>query len=339
MDGLSAIAAAPPRCRAEHVADAVAEQFGQRGQLEKLVSERDLNFCLTTSAGQRFLVKVASALESADATALQVAVLSLLEREGRVSAPRVVRTRDGADWGRIVCDNGTHRLRLLTWVDGEQLESLPVDAHVARRFGAALGQLDEALSGYAFSGENPVLLWDLQRVRELRPLLVYIDDHAIRTIVAAAIEDYDDNVVPRLRDLRYQVIHGDANPENVISQGTEFGFIDFSDIVRAPRVFDVAIAASYLRSGGDDPLVLTRPFLAGYASVAPLDVEEKSVLFDLVRARLATSITLLHWRLRERPAGDEYGCKSQELERNASQFLAALDAVGRTNFIHEISDL
>lgn len=339
MDGLSAIAASPPACSAGQVADAVVAQFGVHGQLERLVSERDLNYCLTTPERRRFLVKVTSGTEPEHATALQVAVLLHLEKSGGVATPRVIRTCDGATWGRIESADGMHRLRLLSWVEGEQLESLPVGADLARRFGAALGRLDDTLAAYEYSGENPVLLWDLQRVCELRPLLGCIEDRALHETVAAAIDDYENEVVPRLAALRRQVIHADANPENVIEQDGAIGFIDFSDIVRAPRVYDAAIAASYLRPDGDDPLALMRPFLAGYQSAAALDDAEKAVFFDLVRARLATSITLLAWRLRERPAGDEYGQKSQDTESNASHFLAALDALGRRRFTSKINNL
>jgi hydroxylysine kinase len=339
VDGLSAIAASPPACSAGRVAEAVAAQFGLHGRLERLVSERDLNYCLTTPERRRFLVKVTSATEPEHATALQVAVLLHLERSGGVATPRVIRTGDGATWGRIESADGIYRLRLLSWVEGEQLESLPLGADRARRFGAALGRLDETLAGYDYSGENPVLLWDLQRVCELRPLLGCIEDRALQEAVAAAIDDYEIEVVPRLAALRLQVIHADANPENVIEQEGMIGFIDFSDIVRAPRVFDAAIAASYLRPDGDDPLESMRPFLAGYQSAAPLDDVEKAVLFDLVRARVATSITLLAWRLRERPPGDEYRQKSQDIEGNASHFLAALTALGRGQFTRKINNL
>jgi Ser/Thr protein kinase RdoA (MazF antagonist) len=145
--------------------------------------------------------------------------------------------------------------------------------------------------------------------------------------------------MPLKRRLVHQVIHSDANPENVVSDDDAIGFIDFGDIVYAPRVYDVAIAASYLRQGGDDPLALIRPFIAGYHAIAPLALTEIEVLFDLVRARLAASIGLLYWRLQDRPESDEYRRKSLETESNASQFLAALDATGREKFTNKINEI
>ena len=104
-------------------------------------------------------------------------------------------------------------------------------------------------------------------------------------------------------------------------------------------VFDLGIAASYLRRAGHDALALIRPLVAGYHAVAPLGPAEVDALFDLVRARLATSITLLYWRLRDRPESDDYRRKSLQTESNASHFLTALDSIGREKFIREISRL
>ena len=336
MDALTAIAAAPPALRAEIVADAVAGQFGLRGELHPLVSERDQNFRLEAGEQGRFLVKVSSAFESAETTALQVDVLRHLARHREIIAPGVICTLTGQTCGHVDDDGSRLRLRVLSWVEGRQLETVGVDVGMAARFGAALGQLDAALAGFAYGGENQVLLWDLQRLGELRPLLRHVDDDAQRDAAAAAIDDYEMRVAPLRNDLPRQVIHADANPENVLVAGDRIGFVDFSDIVTAPRVFDVAIAASYLRSGGSDPLALLRPFVAAWQSVTPLGETETAVLFDLVRARLATSITLLYWRLADRPASDAYRQKSLETEGTASHFLNLLDELGREQFTNEI---
>ena len=339
MDALAGLAATPPSYSDEAVHEAIARHFGLFGELRPLVSERDQNFCLLTAAGGRFLVKVTSATETRTTTDFQVRVLQHLEQQSDVIAPRVIATLAGAACGRIGETGSIHRLRLLSWVDGEQLEERGIDSVAAARFGRALGALDDALAGFEFDGENPVLLWDLQRVAELRPVLACIDDVAVRRRAEAAIDDYEAFVLPVKDSLGRQVIHADANPENVLRCADGIGFIDFSDIVQAPRVFDLGIAASYLRTNGDDPLTLLRPFIAAYHSLATLRTVEADVLFDLIRARLATSIVLLYWRLRERPADDEYRRKSLQLESDASQFLAALDQVGRASFARQIKEL
>ena len=339
MSALAGIAAVPPSLSIEAVADAVGRQFGYGGDFRPLVSERDQNFCLLTADGSRYLVKVTSAAEAVTTTTFQLGALRHLEPCPDVIAPTIVSTLDGDEWGHIDNRGSSHRLRLLSWVDGDQFAALGIDVALAGAFGRALGRLDDALAGYAYQGDNPVLLWDLQRIAGLRPLLRCIDDADIRVSVEAAIDDFEEIVVPLKAELPHQVIHADANPENVLACSGGVGFIDFGDIVRAPRCFEPGIAASYLRIDGGDPLELVRPFISGYHAVAALEPSEVEVMFDIVRARLATSIALLYWRLQDRPADDEYRCKSLESERNASHFLAALDTAGRSFFTKEIREL
>jgi Ser/Thr protein kinase RdoA (MazF antagonist) len=97
-------------------------------------------------------------------------------------------------------------------------------------------------------------------------------------------------------------------------------------------VFEVAIAGSYLRSFDDDPLRYLVPFVAAYHEVLPLNTLEAGLLFDLIRARLATTITLLYWRLGARDENDPYRQRALSLESGAEKFLATLDAVGADAF-------
>lgn len=336
---LTAIRAQSPTVDEAVVARAVGEQFGLHGEYTPLVSERDQNFRLRATDGGQFLVKVTSAVEDAATTDFQIAALQHIENAGGIPVPGVVRTVDGNSTGELHGQDMTYPLRVMTWVDGEQLESLRVDAALASQFGTALARLNRALWGYSHPGEKPVLLWDLQRVVELRALMGSIADPAVRTNVAGAIDDYENNVVPALSMLRTQVIHGDANPENVLITDSGFGFIDFGDIIKAPLVFDVAIAASYMRAFDGEPMALIAAFLEGYHSELRLESTEGELLFDLIRARLATTITLMYWRIRARPQNDPYRQKTLALESGAGKFLAALDSLGRAIFNSNISKL
>lgn len=336
MDALGAIAALPPTLAENVVATAVAAHFGLEGDYLPLVSERDQNFRLMLADGRRFVVKVTSSHEDPQTSDFQLGALLHLESKG-VSTPTVVRALDGKAFARIDAGDRGYRLRVVTWVDGETLMSRGIDAHRAARLGAALAQLDSALQDYAHPGDDPILLWDLQRVAQLRPLVSRIDELPLQQRVVRVLDDVSVNIAKA--NLPRQPIHGDANPENILVTDDEIGLIDFGDMVRAPRIFDVAIAASYLRSDGDDALVYLRPFVAAYHATAPLGAEEVGLLFDLVRARLATTITLLYWRLRERSPDDPYRRKSLQTERTASHFLAALDGLGRMHFDKQINSL
>ena len=335
----AAVSAEPPRVPLAEIELAVERQFGCRGSYLPLVSERDQNFRLKARSGAEYVVKVTSAAEPRRVSDFQNAALLHLEKVGTVSVPKVVAALDGRHSGRIEFAGKSHMLRLVSYLAGEPLTTVPVNANTARDIGGSLARLDLGLDGFSHEGENPVLLWDLQRAGELRDLLDRIDNAAIRRRVLQAIDDYERRVVPELGSLHAQVIHGDANPENILvdpASGRVSGFIDFGDMVRAPLVFDVAIAASYLRASEADALDLIAPFFAGYHAVWPLSVAELALLFDLVRVRLATTITLLYWRLDARDHDDPYRQKTLDQESDAIAFLTVLDDLGRAAFSREL---
>jgi Ser/Thr protein kinase RdoA (MazF antagonist) len=333
------VAAAPPVVALPQLERAVREQFGLSGGYQQLISERDQNYHLTGADGNAYVVKVTSSAEPGIVSEFQIAALLHLECCD-VMVPRVIRTLAGHSSGRIKDGKQDYRLRVVSYLPGVQLASVPANSGLAHDFGARLAQLDNGLKAFAHPGDRPVLLWDLHRAAELRDLLRYIGAEETRHCVARALLDFENTVLPGLAELRTQVIHGDANPGNVIidpRRGRVDGFIDFGDMVRAPLIFDVAIAAAYLRGPDSNPMEFIKPFVAGYSSVLPLLELEQALLYDLVRARLATTISLLFWRLSARQDDDPYRQKTLAEEADAIRFLGALNTLGRRRFAEQIA--
>ncbi len=59
---LSQITAAPPSLHSGLIAREVGTQYDLSGTYTPLISERDQNFCMTTAGGERFVVKIVSAV-------------------------------------------------------------------------------------------------------------------------------------------------------------------------------------------------------------------------------------------------------------------------------------
>jgi Ser/Thr protein kinase RdoA (MazF antagonist) len=343
MEPISAVdqarRSAPPAIAVAKVASAVERQFGLAGLYLPLVSERDQNFHLKSADGQQFVVKVTNAAEPAIVSDFHVQMLLHLKQTSAVGTPEVQPTVDGKPCGDIEVDGSTCRLRVVSYLEGSLLAEAAIDEVLAHEFGRQLATLGQGLREFSHAGEKPLLLWDLQRVAALRPLQQHIDDRPGLAAVTSATDDFERRIEPLLERFPAQVIHGDPNPENVLLDAGHrrfSGFIDFSDAVRAPRVFDVAIAASYLRADRPNALRLIAPFVGGYNAVTPLQENEIASLFDLVRARLATTITLLYWRLAVRDEQDSYRQKTLRLEASAIDFLHALDSLGRAPFTDQI---
>lgn len=343
MDPLNAISVPAPQFSEAAVRRTLQSEFGLRGDLMPLVSERDQNFRVATPDGQRYICKIANASEPQVATDFQIAALLHLEKEQcPVTTPRVLHTVNGDVAAWIAGEHEgapNHCCRVVSFVAGELLSSVSPSPLLMAHFGRSAARLDLALTSFQHDESGQVLLWDLQRAGALRDILEFVTDSALQDAVRCCIDDFDSRVQPSLPDLRRQVIHADLNSDNVlVKQGSQVaGFIDFGDMLHAPLIMEVAIAGSYLRpAASDDVLAWFNPFVAAYHFVLPLHDSELELLFDLLRARLATSITILAWRSTVRGSGDAYSQQNLQAESDAAGYLLRLDELGRDRFIDQV---
>ena len=342
MGALDAISSPQPDFSESAAKRTLAAEFGLDGELLPLVSERDQNFRVAAADGQQFVFKIANRAESSVTTDFQIkALLHIEQRQCPVATPRIVRTLAGNDSALIYDGDVAHVCRVVSYLQGTLLSELSTSPQLAQNLGESAARLDLAMVDFEHPGDSPQLLWDLQRAAGLRDLLPYIKEAALRAAVTACLDDFDARVEPALPALRRQVIHSDLHGDNVLAdadhQNAIAGVIDFGDMVRAPLIMEVAVAASYLRNAQGDALSLIAPFVNAYNSFNPLQAEELELLFDLVRARLAATISILRWRIAQRGEDDEYASLHWQGESDAEAFLLRLDSLGRSEFLSVIN--
>jgi len=269
-------------------ARAIAEEnFGVRASARVLPSERDQNFLLTNDAGEKFVLKIANALESRELLEAQNAVLSHLERK-ILFCPRVVASLNG----ERITTNGKHFVRLMTYLPGVPLaEVQPHSPALLHDLGRKLGQLDRALADFDHPAVHRDFHWDLANGNRI--INEYSGLIAERELVLKCRFDVN-------TDLRRSVIHGDANDYNLLVESDRItGLIDFGDIVYSWTIGELAVALAYVVLGKDDPFAAAQPVIEGYAE--EFGSYEQDVLWDLVRLRLAMSVCLAAHQLRQRP--------------------------------------
>jgi len=333
---IAAIAELPPDYDIAAVRRLLLDEYGLEGRTSNLVSERDQNLAVTTAAGERFVLKITSAAEDPRATEFQVSALLHLEGKSLdVGVPRIRRTIAGAATTSI----DEHPVRLVGYVPGSLMSEAALSPELASRFGVRLAQLGAALRDYERAESGQPLLWDMRRAPELRDIVAHIDDVAMQELVDEVLDEFERVAKPAFTALRQQVIHNDANPANVLVDAAASdvtGFIDFGDMILAPLVIDIAVAAAYLRAETGNELRLIAPFISAYHAVTPLRDSELALLYTLVRTRLATTIAILYWRLADRAPSDPYRQQSLESEADAGAFLQALSKMGREEFTNAL---
>ncbi len=201
-------------------------------------------------------------------------------------------------------------VRLISWLEGQIIEEAELSADLSHTIGQVLASLGNAMRDFSHPAANHHLLWDLKHTAELNDLLPYIDDPELRSLLAATLSTFEQNVLPHIGDLRAQIIHADLNRGNILLSAElpqrVTGIIDFGDMVHTPLIMDLAIAAAYHLGETGDPLGNTLNFIRGYHEITPLEKLEARLLLDLMTARLCTSITVQMWRVKLYPENEEY---------------------------------
>jgi hydroxylysine kinase len=315
---------APPVLPANALLPLLSRHWGLEGRLSPLTSERDLNFRLDTGAA-RYVVKLANPAEPAAITDFQSrAFLHVAARDPALPVPRLLHLKDG----RISLPLPQGRLRVLGWLDGTPLQAAPRTAAQSRSIGQGLARLTAALADFDHPAADHVLLWDIRHLPRLAELTDRIADLSLRAEVADFIAGFSTAISPRLDRMPRQIVHNDFNPHNLLVGTTNpddlTGILDFGDMVRTPRVCDLAVAASYHAGGGDIAPMLA--LVSGYARVLPLRPDEIGLLYDLITARMITTLTITAWRASLYPANAAYILRNAPSARKG---LAAFRALGR----------
>jgi hydroxylysine kinase len=327
---------APPAFAPGLVAGWLSTHWGLAGHLSPLTSERDLNHRLDTAEG-RFVVKIANLAEPHAMTRFQTRALRhAAARDPVLPIPHVAVTRNGAE--DVILPSG-HLMRVLTWLDGAPLATLqpsPVQAAGVARLGARLAW---ALQGFGDPASDHVLQWDIKRAASLRPFLPHISDAALRALATNTLDRFDRFVAPALPGLRWQVIHGDLNPHNVLGNPAApqqvTGILDFGDMVLTPVICDLAIAAAYCIEPGN-PAASLGNFAAAWATEYPLTAAEIALIPDLVAARMVTTLAITSFRAARYPENAPYILRNFP---SAARGLTALAEAGPENLSRALARL
>ncbi len=267
---------------------------------------------MRTNNGDQYVLKIANALESAGVIDFQTRALQHIAlADPELPVPRTISGLDGHDYCLIPDQDGRdHMVRLISWLDGRMLEQARYGPVLLRQVGRMLARLGIALRDFSHPAANHHLLWDLKNAAKLLDLLPQIEEPKLRARLEKTLDRFEQSVLPVIDKLRSQVIHADLNRGNILISAGDAqkisGVIDFGDMVHTPLIMDLAIAAAYHLVDTGDPLSRAMHFIGGYHEVTVIEAKEAEILFDLMTARLCTSITVQMWRAKLYPENSEY---------------------------------
>jgi 4-aminobutyrate aminotransferase-like enzyme/Ser/Thr protein kinase RdoA (MazF antagonist) len=302
---------------ADDFAAVAAEHFGIEATARALPGEIDTNARLDTEDGRAFVLRLSPPGTDSMILDFQSAVLRTLGRLPELRVPTELLSKRGLT--AVALPDG-RVARVFTWVPGASFTACDRPPGAAGSIGYLAGAVVNALADLEHPAADRELAWDLR--------------HAAATITerAGAVTDPHrrrilDEVALRigrleLAGLPTQVIHNDLNDENVLFDNERVvGIIDVGDSVRSMRIGEVAIAAAYTMLGQDDPISVGADVIRGFATAVEVTEAEAHVIFDLVLARLATSVAISAHRGNANP----HHTVSEPMARDLLERLTAAD--------------
>jgi hydroxylysine kinase len=328
------------------VSNAEAEElarvhFGLDVIVEPLVGERDRNFHLRDGDGREYVLKVIHPSEDEAVTDFHSKLLLHIQAaDPELAVPLLVRPQK-SDANEAVWHTDIHpprRVRCLTYLEGCPLYRAERSAAQKRNVGTFLARLNLALRGFRHPADGHELLWDTKHANRARSLLSNLDE-ARKTLATRALDRFASHVLPRLPQLRTQVIHNDFNPHNVLAGVPRnediAGVIDFGDSVHSPIVQDLAVAAAYQFEPTGHPLAGPAEVAAAFHQLHPLLPEEIEILPDFIGARFALAIAISFWRAARHPDNAAYIMRNQNAAWSGLQRLNEISRDEAIDWLHK----
>ena len=277
----------------------LAAHWEASGTISRLPGE-NLNLLVRTPDGRRSVLKITTE-DSADVE-LEEAVLDTLDAAG-IAVPSVIPDRAGARIVRFDLNGTDATVRMQRFLPGSAWRDSAATPVLGRSIGRMLAEGHAALADFTHAGSDRSHAWDVATCSTHRSSIAHVESKTRRAILEMIMQEQAAIVEPLLATCPSGMLHGDANDENILVDGSRVvGLLDFGDTLRGALVQDLGITLAYAAQHGTPPnLDLAASIVAGYHGVRPLLEAERRVLFPLLRSRLATSALIGAARRAESP--------------------------------------
>ena len=256
---------------------------------KKLDGYISTNFEITTSEGKKMIFKYYPDATEFGFISEENKLINHLTKNLNYSFSKAILNNEGREL--TIYPDGSFS-RLLNFIEGDFLAEADQSEKLLYQFGKRIAQMDNELSNFK-SDTIAVrkIHWDLQHCLLNWPKAKLIKNPVHKKWVDYYFQQFRDEVLPHLPELRSQIIHGDLNDWNVLTKNEDIsGFIDFGDMAHSQLINEVAVVLTYVMFNKAEPLEFAKHLLKGYHETLPLLKEELELLPYLIAARLGASL-------------------------------------------------
>lgn len=277
----------------EAIAKLILDIYGIKGDLSHLVSFEDQNVRVKTT-NATYVLKIANTKWSSEFMQMQTDVLEYLKTSvPELTFPIVLKSLSGKTMTTV----DGFAVRLLTYLEGELLTNTARTPQLYQDMGRFLGQFSKTMQDYPKAAkEGSDEMWKLDNVMACKAYLADITDLDARDRIERLYTVYQENILPKLPQLRKAITHSDANEQNFLVNPDQpmkiAGLIDFGELQLCSQINELAIALAYGLLGEDDIAMASANMIDGYEREFTLEEKERDIIYYLMAMRLVTSITM-----------------------------------------------
>ncbi|XP_060739705.1 hydroxylysine kinase-like isoform X1 [Tachysurus vachellii] len=314
--------ASKPNLSHSQVTELTARLFGLTvSTIHPLPSYDDQNFHVVCVDAGDFVLKVMNSTDSENMKLLELQTHSMnfLLQNG-LPAQKALCTVTGKMMSleELDCGYGLQKylVRLLAYLPGTPMTKITCTPQLLYETGKMGAMLDKILLMMehenlgALQREN--FIWSLSCVPLIDDYLHVMDGDPMQLIIRGVIDQYRNQVVPKLPSFRKCINHGDLNDHNILvkQDGPSCykisGILDFGHMSSGYFVFELAITIMYIMLQSRNPLEVIGPVIAGFESIFPLNSDERDALYTLVLSRFSQSLVCARSAVLQQPENEEY---------------------------------
>jgi Ser/Thr protein kinase RdoA (MazF antagonist) len=173
---------------------------------------------VVSTTGEKYIVKIAS--EDRSESFIEMEYLALHRVTNLlpdIKFPQLIENRFGnVETSLKLLNNFVKRLRLISFLSGDLLETTDISDCIGFNVGKSLARFDQAMVGFDHPAAHRAHQWDLAKALQHSNALELINNTENADDLKWAFNHYAKNIAGKLNQVKWQFIHGDANPENIL---------------------------------------------------------------------------------------------------------------------------
>ncbi|MBI28779.1 MAG: hypothetical protein CFH21_00880 [Alphaproteobacteria bacterium MarineAlpha5_Bin11] len=257
----------------------------------KLNSERDYNLKITTNNNKNFVIKISNPYENINTLTLQDSMLEYLSNSSVSKYIPIISHKDIKKFTDL--KNRECFVRILSFLKGDIFAHHQGNDQLCKNLSIFLGNLSKSLLNFDHSAAHRKFIWNSINIEWIEEDLEIFPEKIKRNLIKKVIKSYLKYVKPKLSNIRYSVIHGDANNYNILcSKNKIVGLLDYGDSIYAPTICELTVALAYALMNTDDIIQKCNYMVKSYHSIFQLNKDEIELIMILIMTRLSITVTM-----------------------------------------------